>query len=94
MHAKKFCADRGLAFPALEIEEMSLDSVQECYMFADSEDPLAPIILHFPLINQTFQQYKTVGELDGPTDRSQTFFVIMHRNATFVFCISIVSLFK
>uniref|UniRef100_A0A8C4NAF3 PLA2c domain-containing protein n=1 Tax=Eptatretus burgeri TaxID=7764 RepID=A0A8C4NAF3_EPTBU len=63
LHAKKFCADRGLAFPALEIEEMSLDSVQECYMFADSEDPLAPIILHFPLINQTFQQYKTVGEL-------------------------------
>ena len=38
------------------------DGVKECYVFENKEDPNCPIILHFPLVNEDFREYKAPGE--------------------------------
>lgn len=35
---------------------------KECYVFLDDDNPKAPIVLHFPLVNDTFQKYKGPGK--------------------------------
>lgn len=35
---------------------------KECYVFVDNDNPKAPIVLHFPLVNDTFQKYKSPGK--------------------------------
>lgn len=31
-------------------------------MFVDDDNPKTPIVLHFPLVNDTFQKYKAPGK--------------------------------
>ncbi|XP_025071825.1 cytosolic phospholipase A2 zeta-like [Alligator sinensis] len=59
--AQKYCEDREIPFPHIAVSEKDRQKPKECYMFMDAENPKAPIVLHFPLVNNTFQQYKAPG---------------------------------
>ncbi|KAM5235433.1 cytosolic phospholipase A2 zeta [Ctenodactylus gundi] len=58
---EKYCLDRGIPFPQIEVGPEDLEAPQECYLFANAQDPRAPIVLHFPLVNRSFRTYMAPG---------------------------------
>lgn len=58
---EKYCQDRGIPFPRIEVLPEDLEEPGECYLFARAEDPGAPIVLHFPLVNSTFRTHLAPG---------------------------------
>ncbi|XP_054421088.1 cytosolic phospholipase A2 zeta [Pteronotus mesoamericanus] len=58
---EKYCLDRGIPFPKIEVPPEDLEEPRECYLFATAEDPHAPIVLHFPLVNRTFRTHLAPG---------------------------------
>ncbi|NWI09646.1 PA24F phospholipase, partial [Crypturellus soui] len=58
---EKYCEERDIPFPHIVVSEKDKQNPQECYMFVDAENPKAPIVLHFPLVNNTFQKCKAPG---------------------------------
>lgn len=59
---EKYCLDRGIPFPRIEVLPEDLEEPRECYLFARAEDPRSPIVLHFPLVNRTFRTHLAPGE--------------------------------
>lgn len=59
---EKYCLDRGIPFPRIEVEPEDFEDPRECYLFTKAEDPCSPIVLHFPLVNRTFRTHLTPGE--------------------------------
>lgn len=59
---EKYCLDRGISFPRIEVSPEDIKEPHECYLFAKAEDPSSPIILHFPLVNHTFRTHLAPGE--------------------------------
>ncbi|XP_069064877.1 cytosolic phospholipase A2 delta [Pleurodeles waltl] len=57
----KYCSEQGIAFPKIELSDEEKKSTKECYTFTDTENPNAPIVLHFPLVNDTFREFKAPG---------------------------------
>ncbi|NXW61705.1 PA24B phospholipase, partial [Eurystomus gularis] len=57
----KYCKIQKIPFPKVEISEEEEKNPKECYVFADAEDPRAPIVIHFPLVNDTFKEFKEPG---------------------------------
>ncbi|XP_048188016.1 cytosolic phospholipase A2 zeta [Perognathus longimembris pacificus] len=58
---ERYCRDRGIPFPRIELGPEDLEEPHECYLFADADDPRSPIVLHFPLVNSTFRTYLAPG---------------------------------
>ncbi|POI35204.1 hypothetical protein CIB84_001044 [Bambusicola thoracicus] len=58
----KYCSEQGILFPKVDLSEEDRKNLKECYLFEDAETPGAPILLFFPLINDTFQNYKAPGQ--------------------------------
>ncbi|XP_013013951.2 cytosolic phospholipase A2 zeta [Cavia porcellus] len=58
---EKYCLDRGIPFPRIVVGPEDLAEPRECYLFAEAEDPQAPIVLHFPLVNRTFRTHLAPG---------------------------------
>ncbi|KAI4540413.1 hypothetical protein MG293_009454 [Ovis ammon polii] len=58
---EKYCLDRGISFPRIEVSPEDIKEPHECYLFAKAEDPSSPIILHFPLVNRTFRTHLAPG---------------------------------
>uniref|UniRef100_A0A670HV51 Phospholipase A2 n=1 Tax=Podarcis muralis TaxID=64176 RepID=A0A670HV51_PODMU len=50
-----------IPFPEIALTEEDRENPKECYIFEDKENPEAPIILHFPLVNNSFREYKKPG---------------------------------
>ncbi|XP_034273669.1 cytosolic phospholipase A2 zeta-like isoform X1 [Pantherophis guttatus] len=59
--AQRYCEERGIPFPHIAVTDSDKKQPKECYMFLNATDPRAPIILHFPLVNETFKKYKAPG---------------------------------
>ncbi|XP_054827107.1 cytosolic phospholipase A2 zeta-like [Eublepharis macularius] len=59
---QKYCKEREIPFPEIILNKEDEDSPKECYMFIDAENSRAPIVLHFPLVNDTFYKYKAPGK--------------------------------
>nr|XP_006004632.2 PREDICTED: cytosolic phospholipase A2 zeta [Latimeria chalumnae] len=59
--AEKYCVERKIPFPKINLTGVEESALRECYMFVDEEDPRAPIVLHFPQVNNTFRRYKAPG---------------------------------
>lgn len=59
---EKYCLDRGIPFPRIEVEPEDLEDPRECYLFTKAEDPRSPIVLHFPLVNRTFRTHLAPGK--------------------------------
>nr|XP_002717816.1 cytosolic phospholipase A2 zeta isoform X1 [Oryctolagus cuniculus] len=58
---EQYCLDRGIPFPSIEVGPEDVEQPRECYLFAEAEDPRAPIVLHFPLVNRTFRTHLAPG---------------------------------
>uniref|UniRef100_A0A8C3BBD7 phospholipase A2 n=1 Tax=Cairina moschata TaxID=8855 RepID=A0A8C3BBD7_CAIMO len=57
----KYCKIQKIPFPKVELSEEEEKNPKECYVFSDPEDPRAPIVIHFPLVNDTFKEFKEPG---------------------------------
>ncbi|NWU27523.1 PA24B phospholipase, partial [Dyaphorophyia castanea] len=57
----KYCKIQNIPFPKVELSPEEEKNPKECYIFSDAEDPRAPIVIHFPLVNDTFKEFKEPG---------------------------------
>uniref|UniRef100_A0A8C0GHV7 Phospholipase A2 n=1 Tax=Chelonoidis abingdonii TaxID=106734 RepID=A0A8C0GHV7_CHEAB len=74
---QKYCEEQEIPFPQIILSEEDEKKPKECYMFVDDENPKAPIVLHFPLVNDTFRKYKALGiERESEDEKSFGDFVI------------------
>uniref|UniRef100_A0A8C3NBG7 Phospholipase A2 n=1 Tax=Geospiza parvula TaxID=87175 RepID=A0A8C3NBG7_GEOPR len=58
----KYCSEQGIVFPRVDFSEEDRKKLKECYLFDGAETPGAPVLLFFPLVNDTFQKYKAPGQ--------------------------------
>uniref|UniRef100_H9KW03 Phospholipase A2 n=2 Tax=Callithrix jacchus TaxID=9483 RepID=H9KW03_CALJA len=58
---EKYCLERGIPFPTIEVGPEDMEEARECYLFTKAEDPCSPIVLHFPLVNSTFCTHLAPG---------------------------------
>ncbi|XP_073682658.1 cytosolic phospholipase A2 delta-like [Garra rufa] len=58
---EEYCAQRNIAFPKVDYKKLESEPIKEVYVFEDKENPEAPIVIHFPLINVSFKQFKSPG---------------------------------
>lgn len=68
----KYCKERGIPFPNIILTEADEKQPKECYVFMNAENPRVPIVLHFPLVNDTFRAYKAPGVF-RETDEEKAF---------------------
>ncbi|XP_057259858.1 cytosolic phospholipase A2 epsilon-like [Pezoporus wallicus] len=59
--ASKYFLKQGIPFPKIHMSEEEKKNLKECYLFEDTENPEAPIVVFFPLVNDTFRKYKEPG---------------------------------
>ncbi|XP_061467329.1 cytosolic phospholipase A2 beta-like isoform X2 [Rhineura floridana] len=64
----KYCEVQGIPFPKVDITEEDRKNPKECYVFSDEDNPKAPILLYFPLVNATFKEYKAPGVKRIPSE--------------------------
>lgn len=60
--ASKYFLKQGIPFPRIHMSEEEKKNLKECYIFEDTETPEAPIVVFFPLVNDTFRKYKEPGK--------------------------------
>ncbi|XP_075049619.1 cytosolic phospholipase A2 delta-like [Mixophyes fleayi] len=63
-----YCTTQGIGFPKVSLSEEERKKHRECYNFNDEDNHNAPIVLHFPLVNDTFKQFKEPGVLRSPEE--------------------------
>ncbi|KAJ8777007.1 hypothetical protein J1605_011078 [Eschrichtius robustus] len=66
----KCCTEQNIPFPKYEVQEED-DNLKECYLLENSQESDAPIVIFFPLINNTFQKYKAPGVKQSPEELEQ-----------------------
>ncbi|XP_019406915.1 PREDICTED: cytosolic phospholipase A2 delta-like isoform X2 [Crocodylus porosus] len=64
----QYCVEQGLPFPKIVLTEEDKKNPKECYVFVDDENPEVPIVLFFPLVNNTFKEYKAPGVKCSPAE--------------------------
>ncbi|GAB0190416.1 cytosolic phospholipase A2 zeta [Grus japonensis] len=81
---QKYCEEREIPFPKIKLSEEDEKKPKECYMFVDDNNPKAPIVLHFPLVNDTFQKYKAPGvKRESEEEKSFGDFVIESKDSPY-----------
>ncbi|XP_025027885.1 cytosolic phospholipase A2 epsilon-like [Python bivittatus] len=60
--ACKYYTEQGIPFPNVVLTDEDRKHLKECYYFNQSETPGCPILVFFPLVNDTFQHYSAPGE--------------------------------
>uniref|UniRef100_A0A8C3G0F5 Phospholipase A2 n=1 Tax=Chrysemys picta bellii TaxID=8478 RepID=A0A8C3G0F5_CHRPI len=81
---QKYCEEQEIPFPQIILSEEDEKKPKECYMFVDDENPKAPIVLHFPLVNDTFRKYKAPGiERESEDEKSFGDFVIEGKDSPY-----------
>nr|XP_056707865.1 cytosolic phospholipase A2 epsilon-like [Euleptes europaea] len=65
--ASKYFLKQGIPFPQNIPNEEETD-IKECYLFGDQEGPETPIVVLFPLVNDTFRKYKAPGVKRSPEE--------------------------
>ncbi|NWV64319.1 PA24E phospholipase, partial [Malurus elegans] len=58
--ACKYFAEQEIPFPCIGLTDDE-KNLKECYMFDGADTPGAPLLLYFPLVNDTFQAYVAPG---------------------------------
>ncbi|KAA0711062.1 Cytosolic phospholipase A2 delta [Triplophysa tibetana] len=87
--AHKYCSDRKIPFPRIDFKKLESEPMKEVYVFEDKENPEAPIVLHFPLINITFKQFKAPGvKREGKTEMKDGDFDIDYTSSSSPFATS------
>ncbi|XP_063145971.1 cytosolic phospholipase A2 zeta [Candoia aspera] len=81
---QRYCRERDIPFPPITFHKEDEESPKECYMFMDAENPKAPIVLHFPLVNDTFRKYKEPGiERESEEEKSFADFQIEGKDSPY-----------
>ncbi|XP_053365742.1 cytosolic phospholipase A2 zeta-like, partial [Clarias gariepinus] len=58
---QQYCIDHKIPFPKIDLSKYPPEPKEEVYVFMDEENPDAPMVLHFPLVNVSFKEYKEPG---------------------------------
>ncbi|NXQ83763.1 PA24E phospholipase, partial [Nyctibius grandis] len=58
--ACRYFSEQGIPFPSIGLKDDE-KNLKECYMFDGADTPGAPLLLYFPLVNDTFQRYAAPG---------------------------------
>ncbi|XP_069806545.1 cytosolic phospholipase A2 delta-like [Dendropsophus ebraccatus] len=66
----QYCTTQGIGFPKVSLSEEERKTHKECYVFNDKDNDNCPTVLHFPLVNDTFQKFKEPGVLRSPEEMS------------------------
>ncbi|XP_063731564.1 cytosolic phospholipase A2 zeta isoform X2 [Eleginops maclovinus] len=56
-----YCENHNIPFPNADYASLDKEPQQEVYIIEDKENPKAPIVVHFPLVNVTFKDFKLPG---------------------------------
>ncbi|XP_014636084.1 PREDICTED: cytosolic phospholipase A2 epsilon [Ceratotherium simum simum] len=67
----EYCTTQNIPFPKYELQEEEEEKLKECYLMENPQEPDAPIVIFFPLINDTFQKYKAPGVERSPEELEQ-----------------------
>lgn len=61
--AEKWAVQNKVPFPPIQkqIAQYENQEVKECYVFKHPDDRFCPVILHFPLVNNKFREFKAPG---------------------------------
>ncbi|TRZ26303.1 hypothetical protein HGM15179_000915 [Zosterops borbonicus] len=67
--ASKYFAKQGIPFPTNSLpDDQETPNLKECYVIGDKESPETPIVIFFPLVNDTFREYKAPGVKRSPSE--------------------------
>ncbi|KAM6068267.1 cytosolic phospholipase A2 epsilon-like [Theristicus caerulescens] len=66
--ASKYFAKQGIPFPTKVPDDQETPHLKECYIVGDKESPETPIVIFFPLVNDTFRDYKAPGVKRSPSE--------------------------
>ncbi|XP_053488689.1 cytosolic phospholipase A2 zeta-like isoform X1 [Ictalurus furcatus] len=58
---QQYCSEHKLPFPNIDFSKYKSEPNREVYVFEDEKNPDAPIVIHFPLVNISFKEYKEPG---------------------------------
>nr|XP_023414467.1 cytosolic phospholipase A2 beta isoform X1 [Loxodonta africana] len=64
----RFCQEQGIPFPPVSPSPEEEYQPRECHEFSDPHRPEAPIILHFPLVNDSFREHSAPGVRRTPEE--------------------------
>ncbi|XP_019375484.1 PREDICTED: cytosolic phospholipase A2 delta [Gavialis gangeticus] len=67
----QYCSEQGIPFPKIVLSEEEKKHPKECYMFMDEKNLKTPIVLHFPLVNNTFRRFKVLGVERSPAELAE-----------------------
>ncbi|XP_037017656.2 cytosolic phospholipase A2 epsilon [Artibeus jamaicensis] len=67
----EYCNVQNIPFPEYNMQEERNSHLKECCLMENSQEPGAPVVLFFPLINDTFQKYKAPGVVRSPEELEQ-----------------------
>lgn len=60
--ASNYFAKQGIPFPKEVPDDQETPQLKECYIVGEKESPETPIVIFFPLVNDTFREYKAPGK--------------------------------
>ncbi|XP_006066275.2 cytosolic phospholipase A2 epsilon isoform X1 [Bubalus bubalis] len=66
----EYCTVQNIPFLKYELQKEE-DNLKECYLLENSQEPDTPIVTFFPLICDTFQNYKAPGVERSPEELEQ-----------------------
>ncbi|XP_061467310.1 cytosolic phospholipase A2 epsilon-like isoform X2 [Rhineura floridana] len=69
--ASRYFSKQGIPFPKVDMSHVKNKDLKECYIFEDPGNSKAPIVVFFPLINDTFRKYKAPGVERSPSELKQ-----------------------
>ncbi|XP_066044191.1 cytosolic phospholipase A2 epsilon-like isoform X1 [Chamaea fasciata] len=69
--ASKYFTKQGIPFPTKVPDDQETPHLKECYVVGDKESPETPIVIFFPLVNDTFREYKAPGVKRSPSEMAE-----------------------
>ncbi|XP_045395078.1 cytosolic phospholipase A2 beta isoform X1 [Lemur catta] len=64
----RFCQEQGIPFPPISPSPEEQRQPRECHTFSDPTRPEAPVVLHFPLVNDSFREHSAPGVRRTPEE--------------------------
>lgn len=59
---QQYCIDHQIPFPKIDFSKYESQPKKEVYVFVDEKNPDAPIVVHFPMVNISFKDFKAPGK--------------------------------
>ncbi|XP_053732056.1 cytosolic phospholipase A2 delta [Synchiropus splendidus] len=56
-----YCKDHGIPFPIADFDGLEKEPQQELYVLEDEDNPDAPVVIHMPLVNVSYKDFKSPG---------------------------------